>query len=184
MMDYVPAIFVAMSLIAFVWMLSAWRTYWVSETREDLFYLRQRLFLYAVDENLVEHDSHQLLRQSVNSMVRYAHELTLARYAALVFGNTVWGGAEKPQRLAEWENAVASLPKAQREVFEAFHMEMGVVIIRQIVKTSISLRTLVALKIIWDWATKGKTKDASKEIARHVPTDLIEQDALLSCKAA
>jgi hypothetical protein len=99
-----------------------WRDYRIDAFRDEVFAIRDRLFLYAAEKNISFTDgAYVLLRARMNLMLRHGHELTLTR---LVLASTYQPVSELPNPLLDWETAVTQLPektqKHMREVYAEF----------------------------------------------------------------
>ena len=92
-----------------------WRNYRVDAFREHLFSIRDEMFLYAAEGHIgFEHRAYVLLRNRMNALIRYGHQINLITLIiALLIRNP--GVSDGP--FCEWQQAVASLSdEQQREI--------------------------------------------------------------------
>jgi hypothetical protein len=95
--------------LLFIWIFVFlfWKDYCLDLFREDVFGLRDELFLYAADGKVdFDHPAYTLLRQRMNVSLRYAHEFTLARFALAIAILSKVPNTET----ATWEESLAILP--------------------------------------------------------------------------
>lgn len=89
-----------------------WKDYCLDSFREDVFAVRDELFLYAADGNVsFEDPAYGILRDRLNVALRYAHEFTLLRFVLAI---VVLSKVPNPDTVA-WEKALALLPLNVRE---------------------------------------------------------------------
>lgn len=94
----------ALSLFVFYF----WRDYRLDVFRENLFNVRDALFLYALDNGIEFNDpAYSILRERMNIMLRFAHELDLTR---LLLVATLQPFSTENPDLLTWEMAVDALP--------------------------------------------------------------------------
>jgi hypothetical protein len=122
MNDSVQVLHLCVSL-SLVWLLAeCWRTYRVDTLRQTLFALRDELFDCA-DNDLVsfEDPAYRILRERINSIIRFAHELTLTQLPFLRLA----AKRIHPRDRQDWKGAVDSLPNVQtREVLNDIHTKV------------------------------------------------------------
>jgi hypothetical protein len=127
-----------------------WRDYRLDAFREDLFELRDRMFLYAAQGNIsFSHPAYALLRNRMNVLLRYAHGFTLT--SLFIVGMT--GKNTKNIPFAEWERAVASLPSPTRDRMLEFNQLTAFVALQHIMLRSffryVVIRPLLTIILIW-----------------------------------
>jgi len=94
-------------MLIWVFVFYFWKDYCLDTFREDVFTIRDDLFLYAADGNVSFDDpAYTLLRGRLNLSLRYAHELTLARF---VLALRILSRVPNPETAA-LEQALKSLP--------------------------------------------------------------------------
>jgi hypothetical protein len=146
--NFTAALHLAFAVLIFgVLVLKLFHDYRIDALRDRLFALREELFDYAVEGKVSFDDpAYFRLRQLINSLIRFAHRLTVTRLfvgEALtsrkwreVFGNP----------LLDWQKSVESLPKEQRQRLETLHMRVLETVVRHLVTGS---PLLVACLIIF-----------------------------------
>jgi hypothetical protein len=95
--------------LLFIWVLVFffWKDYCLDVFRDDVFAIRDELFLYAANGNVgFDHPAYKILRQRMNVALRYAHEFTFTRFVLAI---TVLSKAPSPDNTA-WEEALELLP--------------------------------------------------------------------------
>jgi len=112
-----------------------WKDYRMDAFRESVFALRDRLFLFAAQGGISFSDpAYMLLRERMNLLLRYAHELTLAR-VLLAANYSEQGKVE----IEKWNQALAPLPQNTRNRIEEFNALFVVAVMEYIVWRSYSL---------------------------------------------
>jgi len=97
-------------IAAWIFVSFLWRDYCLDTFRENLFTLRDELFLYAAGGNIgFDNPAYRILRERMNVGLRYAHEFTLARFF-LALAIPLKG--ENPE-LTAWDKALRSLPSLE-----------------------------------------------------------------------
>jgi hypothetical protein len=104
--------FVLATLWVFVWWF--WRSHRVDSFRRRLFALRHELFAYAADGG-VSFDSagYKELRQRINSLIRFAHQVTLARMGLLGVFGLFWKHREILAHAAEFQKTLDRVSSAE-----------------------------------------------------------------------
>src|SRR5206468_613049 len=90
--------------------------------RDQLFAVRDRMFLYAVDQGIADTAAHENLRLLLNSLIRYAHRVSLGRLMLLDISRRVMRiRPNQPASYVEWAKAVEALPAEQADRLRDFH---------------------------------------------------------------
>lgn len=112
-----------------------WRDFRTDSYREDIFSVRDEMFLYAVDEDLFNHPAHTLLRARMNGLLRHGQELTMTRLLILlaVYDRRVC----RSESFEAWERALEELPAKARERFRDFNMKVNVYVAIHVVYLSL-----------------------------------------------
>lgn len=136
------------ALIAFV-LLKFWSEARLDAFRQRIFAIRDQLWDYAADGNVGFDDpAYRLLRQSMNGLIRYGHQLTFFRVCitALEFHT-----ATQPPRSNWSENWQSSLKRLSNEAvrtrLEEFHAQAMQVVANRLIMGSPTLLLLVVLSI-------------------------------------
>lgn len=172
------ALSVGISLALLLVFYVLWRDFWIDEVRNEIFELRDNMFVYAFENDLIEHPAYRLSRELMNSVLRYSHEISGARFLMLAIAS-VFVRPPVPQRFLEWKEAVEHLPSAERVKFVEFHSELNLIIGRQVFRTSILLRLAAYLVGIILWLAQGSS-DGRRKLAERMPLDLLEKDAMVA----
>src|SRR5688500_17417673 len=109
------AVSLAATAIGFLVAYVLFRDLWVDEVRDQLFDARDKLFLYALDDGLVDNPAHRLLREHANRLIRYAHEISFFRYMVVITVRVRFNNMEPTGNFVTWKNAVDNLPSHQAE---------------------------------------------------------------------
>jgi hypothetical protein len=111
--------------ISLILLLVEWRLftgYREDSFRDQLFTLRDEMFLYALDEGILETPAHEKLRLLINYLIRYAHRVSFGRMVLLDLSQHLFGIKPSPPRLYnELVKAVDELPADQARRLRGFH---------------------------------------------------------------
>jgi hypothetical protein len=107
-----------------------WRDFRNDAFRDDIFSVRDRMFLYAAQGNIsFEHPAYTILRNRMNALLRHGHEFTLTRLVLLL----ATGNVEKDQALIAWESALAELPSETQEKLKDFNVCVTIFVLQHVV---------------------------------------------------
>lgn len=132
------------SALFLIWIFYNW-FYWqyrVEKTRQDLFFTRNELFDYAAQGNIsFDHPAYGMLRQLMNSMIRFTHKFDLITTLCLFFGlRNIEPDSGKLNRLME---EIEKLPTDTKETFSKYMLRMDMILVSHLIKSSIILMTVV-----------------------------------------
>jgi hypothetical protein len=117
-----------------------WRDYRHDSFREDMFSLRDELFLYAANGHIpFDHPAYTILRDRINALLRHGHDLTLTRLTLLL----LIVRDSKSELTTRWEGAVAQLPVDTKEVMERFDVRVAIYVFQHVVYYSLFRYLLV-----------------------------------------
>jgi hypothetical protein len=140
------------------------------------------MFLYALDYGIAETPAHENLRLMLNSLIRYAHRVSLARLMLLDISRRVF--RLKPRRPAlyvVWAKAVSELPANQAERMSRFHEEAMFLIFKHMITGSPLLWPAFPLVVVHDViskSTRAFIDGTVSVVSRRMPSvDLFEADA-------
>lgn len=103
-----------------------WRDYRLDAFRDDVFTLRDEMFLYAAQGNISFQDpAYVLLRSRMNVILRYAHEFNLFNFAAVALTPSLTLRRTNAA-LIEWEEAVVRLPSPIQDRMREFQIALAV----------------------------------------------------------
>jgi hypothetical protein len=154
---------------------NSWAAFMVDDTRNHLFSVRDEMFLYAVDRELLDTAAYQNLRKLMNGLIRYAHKMTLTNFISLIIGRDIFNVPyEAPPVLVEWKDS-ADAPGKEGECLKEFHARAAALMIRQMLCRSIFLATIWFVLGLFSKKEKSATM---KAIADNDRMESIEADAL------
>lgn len=133
-----------------------WKDYCLDAFRQSLFKLRDDLFMYAAHGNIAFDDpAYRVLRERMNSTIRYGHEFTITR--CIVAALTMPKDYAQTESDA-WEINTATLSKETRMVLDQYRAAFAFTAVKYMVLRSFFLSVLVLCgKVI------STTKDAVKK---------------------
>lgn len=156
-----------------------WRDYRVDAFRDELFALRDELFMYAADGGVeFSHPAYAGLREIMNSCIRYAHELNLARFFLAI---PFLKHAQRSPTLVEWERAVESLDSAEaRQKLTGIHRGLGLVILKHMVLRSFLLSAILVPLRVWKITSVVRSKMYTAVPQILTPMEQLESAAIES----
>jgi len=168
------------ALLVTWWLYSGYRADYL---RDQLFTVRDDMFLYALDHGIADTAAHENLRLLMNSLIRYAHRVSLARLLLLDVTRRVFKlRPSVPALYAEWVEAVDALPADEGERMRDFHNEALFLMMKHMVSGSPALWFASGIVVVHDIAFKSTRVfiDAIvRSVSRRVPSvGLFEADAL------
>lgn len=175
--------FGASSLLLIV-MVVAFYSYRVDNLRDRLFAIRDSLFLYAVDNELIESPAYQNLRLFMNGMIRYAHRVSMVRVIVLMATMKLAGvSIEMPAIYVEWEKETNRLPAEQGDKIRECHAQVLTLVAKHMILGS-PLAWLAILIVLFHGlftqpvlSTWKRAKVAAKESAH---AQLLEAEVISS----
>jgi hypothetical protein len=184
MTDAIVGATISFSVGAFLLVLLyvCWRSYQLDSFRDKLFALREELFLYVCDNDMVDHPAHGFLRDEINSFIRYAHKITVWRLGFLI-------GARDALRvgpssmLEEWKSALELVPAGSRDKMRYFHEKSLILMTRHLVASSLILRPVAAVIGSLRYG-RMPSKSVMDSYANSQPVRLMEADAMWESRVA
>lgn len=182
-----PELLTAMSIIvSLVFLLVEWflfSGYRADNFRDQLFTLRDEMFLYALDEGIADTPAYENLRLILNRLIRYAHRVSLGRLVLLDLCRRLLRiTPSTPPLYAEWDEAVAALPPNQARRFRDFHDTAMLLMMKHIISGSPLLWVgfvVIASHIVIFKSTRIFLDRIVSALTRRLPSlDLLEADAL------
>jgi hypothetical protein len=162
-----------------------WRPYRIDKVRNDLFALRDELFLFAANGGVSFNDpAYRCMRDRLNALIRYAHIITLSRamlhYFAEQFVPSVYtSGLHK-----EWLLSLARIPETAREKIKKINDRMAIVLAWQVITGSpfllLVLTIYVPLRLFIRWLRRDPYESTRLSVAKELRVELIEEQALLA----
>jgi hypothetical protein len=173
-------------IISTTFMLVIW--WWMAGFRDDnlrdqLFTVRDEMFLYALDRGIVDTPAHENLRRLMNSLIRYAHRVSLGRLILLDLSRRVFKiNPTLPKTYVDWVEAVAALPVDEAERMRDYHAQAMFLIMKHMVSGSPLLWAacvVVAFHVVVIKSTRVFIDAVVRSVSRRFPSvDLFEADAL------
>ena len=163
-----------------------WRDYRIDALRDDLFALRDKLFVYAAEKNIEFDDpAYTILRERMNTLIRFAHQLTLTKFlTAMVMirrHQDYWQRETHPW-IVKWEESVQKLPEQTRAAMNEFNTSLLFMILKHMVLRSffryLIVRPLVAVvKIKIDVRHEVVSNPQVVSSVEQVESEALDQDA-------
>jgi hypothetical protein len=167
--------------IGLIVLVRLFRGYFIDSFRDQLFALRDEVFLYACDEGLLESPAYTNLRLLMNGMIRYGHRVSAGRLIALDFARRIFRISLKPPpTYTEWTMAVAALPADQAQHLRHFHAEAMLLAVKHMMSVSppLWLATLLLGSYFLIWRSTRMVLDATANaLRRRMPEGLLESEA-------
>lgn len=145
MSELTDGLYLAIGALALLTLARLYRDYRHDKVRDDLFTLRDQLFDYAVDNDLLEHPGYRKLRDIMNAMIRFAHKISITRLVLSMALDRFIPKSERRHPFDEWMSDVQNLPPHLRDKLVNFHIEAGLIIIKYAIENSILARIGVML---------------------------------------
>jgi hypothetical protein len=179
-------------VISMVFVLVIWR--WMSGLRDDnlrdqLFTVRDQMFLYALDRGIADTPAHENLRVMLNSLIRYAHRVSLGRLMLLDISQRVFKiKPSPPATCVDWVKAIEALPSDEVKRMRNFHEQAMFLIMKHMI-TGSPLLWCAAGVVVFHFVVFKSTRVFIKStrvfidgivraVTRRVPSvDLFEVDA-------
>jgi hypothetical protein len=154
--------------------------------RQKMFALRDEVFDFAANGEIAfDSPAYRLLRQSMNGMIRYAHQLTFFRVCITHVEINILASPPKTEWSEKWARALEGLPTDEaRKKMIAFHARaMDLVMYRLIFGSPLLLGLVVAavpvvvLRMGWQNLKVTAQKASTATFSRVVDTRMIENEA-------
>jgi hypothetical protein len=148
--------------------------------REDIFSVRDAMFLYAAQGNISFDDpAYTILRERMNGLLRHGHELTLTRMALILATHSM----VKPEVLTRWEAAVEELPKQAQVKMKEFNVCVVIYVLQHVV--FYSFFRYIALRPLMFFVSLRKVVESPKVASgvESLENESLERDARLQARA-
>jgi hypothetical protein len=125
------------------------RDYVVDAFREELFASRDELFNYVASIGLSHEDErHTILRNFINSTIRFSHKLTFFRVVLAQISKTRYPAMYTDDQLERWKRALDSLPDDQKEkLICILHRVMRAAALQMVWRSPFLLPVIVTYKV-------------------------------------
>jgi hypothetical protein len=169
---------IGVSLIWAIFYLSI-RGYLLDQLRQALFAIRDDLFDFATDGGIAfDHPAYRELRDDLNSIIRFAHKISVFRLLLAHYMKAPDGAARKQPDLADWLEQVNRLPPLARRKLIAVRVDSLREVTRYIVQRSLlmlSIYTILRLLALWIDAVSKFVKQFPK-LAEALEAAAIDED--------
>ena len=110
-----------------------WADYRSDSYREDIFSVRDEMFVYAAEGNIpLDHPAYTLLRARMNGLLRHGHELTLTRlFILLAVCKDMKIDADHP--FSVWERSVEQLRSEVQSRMKEFNLRVNIFVLQHLV---------------------------------------------------
>ncbi len=161
-----------------------WRDYRLDSFREDIFSVRDRMFLYAAQGNIdFDNPAYTILRNRMNIILRYGHVFTLTRL--LLVRNVP--KEFRDENLVRWEAAVLTLPETVQFEIRQFNLSCLIYVLQHIVYYSFFRYLLIRpFMIFWnpfDVRKMTLNRPSVVDNVERLESDAIEQESRQQARA-
>lgn len=135
-----------------LWIFWFWiyRDYCVDTFRQELFKLRDEIFLEAAKGQLFSFDlkAYGLLRMTVNGFIRYGHRLNLLQpfIMYLIAGNEVRSQIENFHSI--WDQEISAIAPDVRQKLIEYKERMNFIVVSYLIKSSVFLFLIFIIQLI------------------------------------
>lgn len=142
-------------LLALWVVVRCWRDYKTDKLRQDVFDLRAELFRFASEGGIAfDNHSYRLLRRLLNSMIRFAHELSFVRFATTLAMERLRPSlASFPSFAKELESD--NITDSARAELTRLHNKLMNIVSNQILTTSIAALPVLLLYVAYTLIRHG-----------------------------
>lgn len=156
----------ALFLVLWLMFFTIHRSYHIARTRQNLFGVRARLFNAALEGKISFDDSaYQLVRQAINGMIRFTHNLSFLRWFSIVMFNRYARNELSGRFNSRLEEALDNLTNDQKQLLLRALADSHLLVMRHLMSVSIFWIIFKPLSILLKisnltksarhWAMKG-----------------------------
>ncbi len=151
----------------------------VDSLRSLLFSLRDEMFLYAVDNNLLTNQAYRELRSEMNGFIRYAHKINATQMLILIVASNFYSTDKNLDPLFDWTKHLNEIKYNDRNMLLSFHEQQKKIVARHVVRRSIILRAVMKIIILYLNAThqSGRKENVVSVMSDHLPWRSMETEA-------
>jgi hypothetical protein len=151
----------------------------VDRLRSLLFDLRDEMFLYAVDNDLLTNQAYRELRSEMNAFIRYAHKINATQMLVLMIASRFYSTDRTATPLVDWTMHLSSLKDRDRKTLLFFHERQKRIVAGHIVKRSLILSAIMKVIILYLKATHqaGRKENVVSAMSDHLPWRSMETEA-------
>src|SRR5580693_3775608 len=107
-----------------------WRDFRHDAFREDIFAVRDGMFLYAAEGNIsFQHPAYTIVRDRMNGLLRHAYELTLTRMVLVLLTHRT----ANTNAAARWESTLTDLPPETQACMREFNLCFNIFVLQHVV---------------------------------------------------
>lgn len=184
-MEFISTLSLIASVICVLLLIKAFGYYQLDNFRERMFALREEVFLFALEEGLLESEAYKNFRIILNSLLRYGHRISFSRMLLLFLGKKYFKISPRTTSnpVFEWKQAAARLPVPQREKFQQFDSDAMGLVVRYMALRSVVFWGVVVVGLVCLFVKGQMFMSFSKlkaAIESQMPVNLLEEEALRS----
>lgn len=187
--EQVTALSLFISIIGLLCVYRLFRSAQLDRFREEVFSLREDIFLYAFDQNLLDNPAHREFRALLNGTLRFAHKATFEHMICLRLTKRIFkASAQKEENpMKAWALAVHALSPEQMETFHRYNRQFVGLLVKRIAFSSLlfwpyalwlGVRIVATKPITLSRQPKSAFKKLEKAVQKHLPLNLLEAEAL------
>jgi len=110
-----------------------WTDYRSDSYREDIFSVRDEMFMYAAEGNVpFDHPAYTLLRTRMNGLLRHGHELTITRMLIIIAGSKGLR-IDSNHPFSEWKRSVQELRPDVQKQMKDFNLRVNIFVFQHLV---------------------------------------------------
>jgi len=164
-----------------------WRPYRIDRVRNDLFAIRDELFLYAADGNVsFDESGYRMLRGKINALIRYAHIITVSRAIIFTIAERFRPNEYAPRMQQSWHDSLSRLPEPTQARLKQLNDRVSIVLAGQVLTGSPLLLAIMVLYLPILMVRKLRMPNESTrlKVAKEMRVELIEEQAVIAACAA
>ena len=148
-MDMIFYIFIltALSTLGLWWLwFIQYQKFFIDETRQKLFHIRDKLFLAASNGEIsFDEPLYKMTRTNLNGAIRYTHDLSLVRIiGAVVLARSLGETPQFKHYRESWNSAFEQVKSdSAKELIQDAHRKMHLALFHHVVNCSITLRLII-----------------------------------------
>ncbi len=162
------------------------RPYRIDRVRNELFAIRNQLFLFAARGGISFDDpAYTLLANRINAVIRFAHTITFTQLILYSVNEKLTPTPGLVEQERKFAAAIADLPEGAKATFTAIHQRSTQTIALHMIFGSPVLLLVTGLSLpffkIKQWLAKQKESSAAT-VSKEFPVTLIEEQAAFAQK--
>ena len=187
--EFIVAVSLFSSVLGLIAVGYLFRSYQLDAFREQVFALREEVFLYAIDHRLIDSQAYRGFRALLNGTLRYAHKATFPHMVLLAVMKRVFKlpADRENDPMKAWVKALDDLCPEQKAEFLRFNNAAATLFVKRIAFSSVlfwvfAISVALPLVISDRLLTNGQPGMAWTKlkgaIRTRMPLDLLEAEAL------